>query len=148
MSFKVGTHQLNHAKNIFIKKIVSSSALGYLAGRIFSAINPLSGFIFNLTAEIVFDFTRNLFKKTNFLKNSMLTKGLIKSFISFSAAFYVANYIGDLSLACAFKVAAFTVITQIAFANIFLVGVALGGFAIFTSQVIYSTASKLKSLKA
>ncbi|NGX40706.1 MAG: hypothetical protein KR126chlam4_00534 [Candidatus Anoxychlamydiales bacterium] len=149
MSFKVGSAPLNsHKKNVLIKKVVSSAALGYIAGRIFSAINPFSAVIFNLTAKITHHFISALFKKTSFLKNSKLTKGFIKSFISFSTAFVATNLIYKFTLIQAFKVTAFSVITQIAIANIFGLLVLMGSFAIFANMAIFYGYEKLKSLKA
>lgn len=140
MSLKVSSSifKNSHDRNIFIKKIISSSVLGYLACKIFSIVNPLSGFMFNLTAELTDHFTKHIFKKTNFMKNAKLSRGFIKCAISFTAAFFSANYIVNLTLLSAFKIAAFTVITQIAISNILFVGAILGGFALFTTQILYT----------
>ena len=149
MSLKVESALLSpHRRNLSIKKVISSSALGYIAGRIFSLINPLSAAIFNLTAEITHHLTTKLFKRSNFLKNSKLTRGFIKSFISFSVAIVATNLICKFTLIQALKVTAFTVITQIAIANIFFITVALGSFALFVNMGIFYAYEKLKSLKA
>jgi len=150
MSLKVkSTSLISHKNYLFIKKVISSSALGYLAGRIFSIINPYSAVIFNLTAEITHSLTTKLFKRMNFLKNSKLTKEFIKSFISFSAAFAFANLICKFTLVQALKVTAFTLITQIAIANILGLVVVMGSFAILANMSIFNAYDKLKiSLKA
>ena len=149
MSLKVKSASFDpHGRNLLIKKVVSSSVLGYIAGRIFSLINPLSAIVFNLTAEIIHHFISALFKKTSFLRNSKLTRGFIKSFISFSAAFVATNLICKFTLIQAFKVTAFTLITQIALAKIFGLVVLMGGFAIVANMAILYAHKKLKSLKA
>ncbi|NGX50017.1 MAG: hypothetical protein K940chlam5_01627 [Candidatus Anoxychlamydiales bacterium] len=149
MSLKVESAYFNpHRRSLLVKKVVSSSVLGYIAGRIFSLINPLSAVVFNLTAEITHHFISALFEKTSLLKNSKLTRGFIKSFISFSAAFVATNLICKFTLIQAFKVTAFTLITQIALAKIFGLVVLMGGFAIFVNMGISYAHKKLKSLKA
>lgn len=147
MSLKVSSSRF-FSRNLMIKNILSSSVLGYLAGKIFTAINPASAVAFNVVAEIAHHLGSALFKKFNIFNNSKLKKGLITSIASFGAAFWVVNTIGKLSLIQALKVSALTVITQIAVANILGLAIVLGSFAIFSLKATMYIGNKLKSLTA
>jgi len=109
-------------------RILSASAIGYLACRIFSTINPITAAIFNGAAELTNMVTSRIFHNSRL---NPFDRALLSNGVSIAAGYYITNYFAKITLIEAVKVSVLTIISQVAFAVLFGATVLLGGLAIF-----------------
>jgi len=128
-----------HQRNLFIKRLLSSSAIGYIAARIVTSINPMHAILFNGIVETIDYLSSSLFKKFTFFNSPTLNrfKPLFKAIILFTSAFLITNLFASFSIQAAAIITAITVISQIAFAILGLRSL-LGSFAKYTLNTLYN----------
>ncbi|NGX63936.1 MAG: hypothetical protein KR126chlam6_01358 [Candidatus Anoxychlamydiales bacterium] len=140
MSLKASKTSLDpHQRNLFIKRLLSSSAIGYIAARIVTSINPMHAILFNGAAEIINYLSSSLFKKFTFFNSPKLNrfKPFFKTVVLFTSAFLITNLFVNFSIQAAAIITAITVISQIAFAILGLRSL-LGSLAKYTLNTLYN----------
>ncbi len=107
---------------IIAAKVLSASAIGFLACRYITTIDPTTGALFSALAMAIDALV------TKFIKANKTNKSLISAGISFMFAMILTNYFAKFTLIQAIKVTFYTTVTQLALTTLGA-GILMGSFA-------------------
>ncbi|NGX28612.1 MAG: hypothetical protein K940chlam1_00795 [Candidatus Anoxychlamydiales bacterium] len=107
---------------IIAAKVLSASAIGFLACRYIKIIDPRTGALFSALAMVIDALA------TKFIKASKMNTSLISAGISFMFAMSLTNYFAKFTVIQAIKVTFYTAMTQLALSTLGA-GILMGSFA-------------------
>ena len=107
---------------IIAAKVLSASAIGFLACRYITTIDPTTGALFSALAMVIDALA------AKFIKASKMNTSLISAGISFMFAMSFTNYFAKFTVIQAIKITFYTTLTQLALSTLGA-GILMGSFA-------------------